>query len=103
MPPSPSPRGRGAKKPSTGTIIIRQTGLVNGLTTYAAHAALSDTNRYFFWQNQGGADDEYAQIRDSQAYLMADPLATWSLDLTHDGVDERVSVYSAILGGAGGW
>ena len=29
---------------------------------------------------------------------MADPLATWSLDLTHDGVDERVSVYSAILG-----
>ena len=89
---------QGGEKALTGTIIIRQTGLVNGLTTYAAHAALSDTNRYFFWQNQGGADDEYAQIRDSQAYLMADPLATWSLDLTHDGVDERVSVYSAILG-----
>lgn len=82
----------------TGTITIRQTGLTNGLTTYAAYAALSDIDRYSFWQNQGGADGEYAQIRDSLAFLLADPLATWSLDLTHDGVDERVSVYNAILG-----
>ena len=82
----------------TGTITIRQTGLTNGLTTYAAYAALSDIDRYSFWQNQGGADGEYAQIRDSLAFLLADPLATWSLDLTHDGVDETVSVYNAILG-----
>lgn len=79
----------------SGTILIRPDIYDgnDGLMTYVAQASLSDSENYFFVcdpDTTGGliTDQPLSSLPASDGAL----LATWYADLTHDGVDETITV-----------